>query len=203
MSIGNTTVTKIISSALAASLLSACSLFEIPDSSSSGKKQNEELTLEQIAAIAIEIPQAIDYIGEKEVWVHGYIAGGDLTSKSLRIQGPFTSATNIAITPRRWQIPDNDTPDGSASDNDTSGDISTDKSGSTNVTDPEIIAAIRAEAMSVSLPQGAVRNGLNLVTNPDLTGAEVYLRGEIVVAYFGLTGIKPATDYRIAEPALQ
>lgn len=194
MSIRNATVTKIISFSLAVLLPAACSLFEIPDSGSTGKEQEKELTLEQIAAIAIEIPQAIEHIGEKAVWVHGYIAGGDLTSKSLKTEPPFSSATNIAITPRRWQIPQSGN---GANGRDTGG------SGGTNAADPELIAAIRAEAMSVSLPQGTVRNNLNLVTNPGLTGAEVYLCGEIAVAYFGLTGIKPASDYRIVEAALQ
>lgn len=185
MSITKATVTKSILFSLAVLLPAACSLFEIPDSGSTGKEQEKELTLEQIAAIAIEIPQAIEHIGEKAVWVHGYIAGGDLTSKSLKTEPPFSSATNIAITPRRRQIPQ------SGNDADNGGH------------DPDLIAAIRAEAMSVSLPQGTVRNNLNLVTNPGLTGAEVYLCGEIVVAYFGLTGIKPASDYRIVEAALQ
>jgi hypothetical protein len=38
--------------------------------------------------------------GEDDVWVSGYIVGGDLTSSSASFQKPFTSRTNIVLGPR-------------------------------------------------------------------------------------------------------
>ncbi len=37
--------------------------------------------------------------GEKGVWVYGYIAGGDLTSKSCSFSAPFKSNTNLVLAP--------------------------------------------------------------------------------------------------------
>lgn len=59
----------------------------------------------------------------------------------------------------------------------------------------------RSECLSVSLPQGRIRNALNLVTNPGLLGRECYLQGEIVPSYFGMIGIKNLTDFRLAAEA--
>ena len=39
--------------------------------------------------------------GEKGVWVYGYIAGGDLTSKSCSFSAPFKSNTNLVLAPDR------------------------------------------------------------------------------------------------------
>jgi len=48
---------------------------------------------------AMTIPLAKSNIGQTEVWVSGYIVGGDLSSSSTGIsfQGPFSSATHIAV----------------------------------------------------------------------------------------------------------
>lgn len=37
--------------------------------------------------------------GEKGVWVYGYIAGGDLSSKSCSFSAPFKSNTNLVLAP--------------------------------------------------------------------------------------------------------
>ena len=55
----------------------------------------------------------------------------------------------------------------------------------------------RDECLSVSLPVGDVRDGLNLVDNPGLLGKRVFLKGNIVASYFGLVGIKDVTEYEI------
>ena len=55
----------------------------------------------------------------------------------------------------------------------------------------------RDECLSVSLPVGEVRDGLNLVENPDVLGKKVFLKGNIVASYFGLVGIKDVTEYEI------
>ena len=51
---------------------------------------------------AYTVEQAKDAIGEKDVWVKGYIVGGDLTASSsgISFQIPFSSRTNIAIASR-------------------------------------------------------------------------------------------------------
>ncbi len=54
------------------------------------------------AARAYSVPQAKEHIGEKGVWIRGYIVGGDLSSSAdgISCEGPFESATNIAIASR-------------------------------------------------------------------------------------------------------
>lgn len=49
--------------------------------------------------------------------------------------------------------------------------------------------------LSVQLPAGVVRQTLNLADHPELLGMKVWLRGEVVSAYFGLTGLKNVTDF--------
>lgn len=54
------------------------------------------------AANAYSVSQARSHIGEEDVWVTGYIVGGDLSSKEdgISFEGPFESKTNIAIASR-------------------------------------------------------------------------------------------------------
>ena len=49
--------------------------------------------------------------------------------------------------------------------------------------------------LSVQLPAGAVRDALNLADHPEHIGRKVWLKGEVVSAYFGLTGLKNVTDF--------
>ena len=49
---------------------------------------------------AMGITQAISSVGEKQVWISGYVVGGDLSSTSASFEEPFTSRTNIAIGPK-------------------------------------------------------------------------------------------------------
>ncbi|MGM9752670.1 MAG: DUF6359 domain-containing protein [Candidatus Cryptobacteroides sp.] len=46
---------------------------------------------------AYSIAQAKDNIGASDVWVYGYIVGGDLSSSRCSFEAPFSSRTNIAI----------------------------------------------------------------------------------------------------------
>ena len=46
------------------------------------------------------VAQAMEAAGEKDVWVCGYIVGGDLTSASASFSEPFTSRTNLLLGPR-------------------------------------------------------------------------------------------------------
>ena len=49
---------------------------------------------------AYGIEEAKAHVGEKGVWVRGYIVGGDLSSSSASFAGPFSSKTNLVIGPR-------------------------------------------------------------------------------------------------------
>ncbi len=52
------------------------------------------------SSMAMTVAQAQDAIGEKDVWVSGYIVGGDLTSASASFEEPFTSRSNILLGPK-------------------------------------------------------------------------------------------------------
>lgn len=49
---------------------------------------------------AITISMAKDYIGDSDVWIGGYIVGGDLTSANASFTPPFKSRSNILLGPR-------------------------------------------------------------------------------------------------------
>lgn len=107
---------------------------------------------------ALSVNQARASIGDRDVWVCGYITGGDLGKSSISFSPPFASRTNIAISARST-------------------------------------ASGREACLSVSLPSGDVRDALNLVDHPENLGRRIYLNGDIVESYFGLTGIKNVSDY--------
>lgn len=46
---------------------------------------------------ALSVPVAKQHTGEEDVWVYGYIVGGDLTSSKCSFAPPFSSRTNIVI----------------------------------------------------------------------------------------------------------
>lgn len=107
---------------------------------------------------ALSVTQARASIGAKDVWVCGYIVGGDLSQSSMSFSPPFESATNLAIAAR------------------------------SSVSD-------KSSCLAVSLPAGDVRDRLSLVAHPENVGRRVYLNGDIVESYFGLTGIKNVSDF--------
>ncbi len=49
---------------------------------------------------AMTVSEALNSIGDNEVWVSGCIVGGDLTSSSASFKAPFTSRTNMLLGPR-------------------------------------------------------------------------------------------------------
>jgi hypothetical protein len=49
---------------------------------------------------AMTVGEALKSVGSMDVWVSGYIVGGDLTSSSASYDKPFSSRTNILIGPR-------------------------------------------------------------------------------------------------------
>ena len=52
------------------------------------------------ADYALSVAQAMSSVGAEDVWVCGYVVGGDLTSASASFEPPFDSRTNILIGPR-------------------------------------------------------------------------------------------------------
>ena len=119
---------------------------------SNGKGDNENMSY--------TVSQAKASVGEEDVWVSGYIVGGDLTSASASFEAPFSSRTNLLIGSR------------------------------TSTSDKEACIAVQ-------LPSGKVRDDANLVDNPSLLGKKVCFKGDIVESYFGTTGLKNVTDFRI------
>ena len=109
---------------------------------------------------AVSVSVARGMAGSKDVWVCGYIVGGDLSSSSCSFEGPFASRTNLLVAD-------------SAS------------------------CRERAVCMSVQLAAGDIRNALNLPDNPSLLGRKVWLRGDVVEAYYRLPGLQNLSDYRI------
>lgn len=49
---------------------------------------------------ALTVAQAMQSVGDEDVWVGGYIVGGDLTSSSASFAAPFSSRTNLLIGPK-------------------------------------------------------------------------------------------------------
>ena len=107
---------------------------------------------------ALSVNEARTSAGAEDVWVTGYVVGGDLSRSSMSFSPPFESATNLAIAAR------------------------------SSVTAKE-------SCLSVELPSGKVRDALNLPAHPELLGRRIYLKGDIVDSYFGLTGIKNVNDF--------
>ena len=62
---------------------------------------------------------------------------------------------------------------------------------------PRATTAERDACISVQLPEGSVRDALNLASNPDMLGKRVHIKGDIVEAYFGLPGMKNTMDYQL------
>ena len=49
---------------------------------------------------AMSVSQAKSCVGEKDVWVCGYIVGGDLSRTSVSFSPPFSSGSNLAVASR-------------------------------------------------------------------------------------------------------
>ena len=111
---------------------------------------------------AYNVGQARAAAGEEDVWVCGYIVGGDLSSSSTSFDPPFKSKTNLVLASR------------------------------SSVTD-------KASCLSVQLQKGDIRDALNLVDNPDILGMEIFLKGDIVEAYYGIPGLQNITEYRFKD----
>lgn len=51
--------------------------------------------------------------------------------------------------------------------------------------------------MAVELRSGSIREDLNLVSNPGLLGRRIYIKGDLVSAYYGIPGLKGASEYQL------
>lgn len=113
-------------------------------------------------ATAYSVGQAKEHVGEKGVWVYGYVVGGDLSSakEGISFTAPFSSMTCIAIAAR------------------------------SSVTN-------KSSCMSVKLPKGDIRIAVNLADHPELIGQKIYLKGDLIAAYYGIPGIENITEYAL------
>lgn len=113
-------------------------------------------------ATAYSVGQAKEHVGEKGVWVYGYVVGGDLSSAKdgISFTPPFSSMTCIAIAAR------------------------------SSVTN-------KSSCMSVKLPKGDIRIAVNLADHPELIGRKIYLKGDLIAAYYGIPGIENITEYAL------
>ncbi len=113
-------------------------------------------------ANAFSVTAARENIGAEDVWIYGYIVGGDLTSSATKMNTapPFSSDTHFAIAVR------------------------------SSVTDKQ-------ECLSVELKKGEIRDALNLKTHPENLGHQVFLKGNLVEAYYGLPGLKSVSDFEL------
>lgn len=102
---------------------------------------------------SLTVGKAKDNVGAEDVWVCGYIVGGDLSSSKCSFTAPFTSRTNIVIAEKST-------------------------------------CSEKSSCLSVQLSKGDVRDALNLVDNPGNLGRKVYIRGDIVAAYYGIPGVQ-------------
>ena len=109
---------------------------------------------------ALSVAEARESAGLEDVWVCGYVVGGDLTSASASFAPPFESRTNLLLGSRS-----------SSKD--------------------------RKSCLSVQLPDGELREKLNLVDNPGLLGRRIAVKGDLVSAYYGIPGVKNTIEYQI------
>ena len=71
--------------------------------------------------------------------------------------------------------------------------------------DTNIILGLRSNTsdkeycLSVELKSGDFRKGLNLVDNPQLKGRHVYIKGDLVSAYYGIPGLKDLEEYQLGD----
>ena len=55
--------------------------------------------------------------------------------------------------------------------------------------------ADKDRCLSVELRAGEIRDALNLQANPSLLGRKVYIKGDLVSAYYGIPGLKAPTEF--------
>lgn len=53
--------------------------------------------------------------------------------------------------------------------------------------------------LAVELKSGDIRDDLNLCANPELEGRQVYIKGDLVSAYYGMPGLKNISEYQFKQ----
>ncbi|MCR4859125.1 MAG: DUF4493 domain-containing protein [Bacteroidales bacterium] len=53
--------------------------------------------------------------------------------------------------------------------------------------------------LSVELRSGPIREALNLQDHPELKGRKVYIKGDLVSAYYGIPGLKAPSDWQLPD----
>lgn len=71
------------------------------------------------------------------------------------------------------------------------------KSKSNILLGPRSSTSERDACLSVQLPDGKVREALNLVDNPQMLRKRIKIKGDLVEPYFGMPGIKNTIDYQL------
>lgn len=110
------------------------------------------------ATSAYTVTELVDHVGAEDVWVTGFVVGGDLTTSSVNFDPPFEKMTNLVLA------------------------------ASPSVREREL-------CVSVELKAGRVRESLNLVEHPQLYGRQLWIRGDVVEAYYGLLGVKSISEW--------
>ena len=90
VSSGAAAASKGISISLDTSRVWTSETYVIGDEDSKGGSYEEALT----------VSQALASVGREDVWVSGFIVGGDLTSANASFSPPFKSASNLILGPR-------------------------------------------------------------------------------------------------------
>ena len=54
-----------------------------------------------------------------------------------------------------------------------------------------------AHCLAVELKAGEIRDALNLADHPELLGRKLYMKGDLVSAYYGIPGLKAPSEYQL------
>lgn len=108
---------------------------------------------------ALSIADLAMYLGVEDVWVCGYVAGGDVSTSKINTQPPFSKNTNLAIADRPGTVE-------------------------------------RENCAAVELPDGDVRESLNLVDHPEMVGKKIFVKGDIE-NYYGHPGVKTVKEFQM------
>lgn len=127
------------------------------------KENTEEESEDYAIRNAIGVNEAKNRAGSEDIWVSGYVVGGDLTSTKVSFAPPFKSSTCLAIA-------------------------------------ADSCCVARDSCMSVQLPKGEIRDGLNLPSHPELIGKRIYIKGDVVASYYGLPGVQNPTHFYCGKP---
>lgn len=108
---------------------------------------------------ALSVTEAREHVGEKGVWVRGYLVGVASGTGRINFDPPFTRNTSVALGLRASTVNED-------------------------------------YCINVELKSGDIRDGLNLMDNPQIHCRQVYIKGDLVSSYYGLPGLKNVSEYQ-------